>query len=86
MPMTAASAWTPTTADLDGMGTAGRALLARILDVYDPSLTEGLQLIEAARAADVLALLRAEAVPDRRQLRLWSAYFTATVRMLGLSK
>lgn len=83
---TTPAVWTPTEADLAGMGEAGRAFVARILDVYEPTLTEALQVLEAARAADVLAELRAEAAPDRRQLRLWSAYYTATIRMLGLTK
>jgi hypothetical protein len=33
----------------------------------------------------VLAALRTEAVPDLRQVRLWSAYYTSTLRCLGLT-
>src|SRR5262245_42271173 len=66
-----ASAWQPTPVDLVGLGDAGKALVERVLDEYEPSLTDGLQVIEAAHAADTLARLRAEPEPNLRQLRLW---------------
>ena len=47
---------------------------------------EGEQLLEAARAADVLAQLRAASAPDLKQVRLWSAFYVATLRTLGLSR
>ena len=79
------SPWTPTATDLAGIGPAGLALLTRTLDTFEPTVLEGVQLLEAARAADVLEQLRAMDAPDLRQVRLWSAYFTATIRMLGLT-
>lgn len=78
--------WTPTPDDLAGLGDAGRALVARILAHYDPTTVEGLQLLEAARAADVLAALRAVEAPDLRQVRLWSTYYTGLIRGLGLTR
>ena len=70
---------------MTGLGKDGRALLDRVLEEYEPSLVDGMQLLEAARAADVLAELRAGPSPDLRSVRLWSAYFTALIRMLGLT-
>ena len=78
-------AWTPTEADLTGLGEDGRVLIDRVLEEYEPSLVDGMQLLEAARAADVLAQLRAGPSPDLRQIRLWSGYYTALIRMLGLT-
>ena len=46
---------------------------------------EGLQVLECARAADVLATLRAAAEPDLKQIRLWSAFFTLTIGTFGLT-
>jgi hypothetical protein len=77
--------WAPTPEDLAGVGDAGRALVARIVEHYDPTTVEVLQLLEAARAVDVLAALRAVEAPDLRQIRLWSTYYTSLVRNLGLT-
>ena len=80
------AAWQPTASDLTGLGSAGRELIDRLLADYDVSPVDGLQLLEAARAADVLAELRAEADSDLRQIRLWSAYYTGVLRALGMAK
>ena len=79
------SSWAPTAEDVAGLGDAGHVLVARMLGSYEVTPVEGVQLLEAARAADVLAQLRAEEAPDLRQVRLWSAYYTALIRMLGLT-
>ena len=63
MPAASVAGWQPTEAQRAGLGVAGRALMDDVLGAYEPSLVDGLQLLEAARAADVLATLRAEAVP-----------------------
>jgi hypothetical protein len=78
-------AWTPSAEDVAGLGASGRRLMTDILARYEPTTVEGFQLLEAARAADVLASLRTEEKPDLRQLRLWSAHYSLTLRMLGLS-
>ena len=68
-----AGTWAPTPDETAGLRDAGRVLLDRVQANYDVTLIEGTQLIEACRAADVLATLRAEPELDLRQIRLWSA-------------
>ena len=75
--------WRPTGQDLATLGEAGRTLLDGLLALYAFDLPEGLQVLELARAADVLASLRAEPVPDARGIRLWSAHYTALLRGLA---
>lgn len=86
MPAADPVTWMPSDADVAGLSTDGRALIARVLAAYEPTVIDGLQLLEAARAADVLARLRAAPEPDLREQRQWAAFYTSTVRMLGLTK
>jgi hypothetical protein len=68
-------------------GAAGRALLARFMERYELSLTEGEILLEAARAADVLTALRAQALVDVAAQRLelaWSRHLAALLQALHL--
>ncbi len=76
----APEAWTPTET---GVGAAGRALLARFMERYELSLTEGEILLEAARAVDVLAALRAQALADIAAQRLELAWARHLVSVLG---
>lgn len=87
LPMPAAvEPWTPTDTAL---GPAGRALLSRVMERYECSVTEGEILLEAARCADVLAALRAQALADIAAQRLevsWSKHYTALLLGLRLEK
>ena len=85
MPRPVLPCWRPSSEEVAALGVAGQALVERVWGAYDPTLVDGLQVLEAARAADVLAHLRATEPLDLRQVRLWSAYYTATIRMLGLT-
>jgi hypothetical protein len=78
--------WTPSEADKAALGPAGRRLLDEVLDANTLTITDGHQLLEAARAADTLLRLRMEAEPNLTMVRLWSQHLCATLRALGLSR
>ena len=79
------SGWAPSDEDMATLKTAGRALVARVLATYEPTVIDGLQLLTAAQAADVLDQLRTAPEPDLVQIRLWSAFYVQTLRALGLT-
>ena len=59
--LSAGPSWEPSPADLEPLGSAGQALVARLRDAYDLSPIEGELVLEGAVAADRLADVR-----DRR--------------------
>jgi hypothetical protein len=81
--------WAPSPADLTALGVAGRALVAELLGRYDLAAVEGRVLLEAGRAADVLATLRAVADPDAAALRLeqvWSRHLAVLLGQLHVER
>lgn len=94
MPPPAAPPWTPTPAELETQGKAGRAFVRRMLDRYGFTAAEGELLLEAGHAVSALAAVRSV---SRQRLALkdlaalerielgWSRQFAALLGALKVS-
>jgi hypothetical protein len=80
-----APAWAAAPAVVAALGESGRALYEGLMGRFEFSSLEGERLLEACRAADVLAQLRQDPEADLRQVRLWSAHFTSLLGGFGVT-
>jgi hypothetical protein len=75
--------WQPTADDLEPLGAAGRRFLTQMLAEFDPSVVEGVLLIQAAQCLDGVATWRPASATDKQSARLVLGYTKTLAALLA---